>query len=1069
MSDKKDKDKRAAAPKDAVNPVDSSKVNGDAPNHGETEPEASGNGGPVVTEENSGADRPDAGEAVDAGDGGGLEVNVRIVSVGTDEDTPETSVEETPRASKYEKVFGDRSDRHKLTGMYRDWFLDYASYVILERAVPHLEDGLKPVHRRILHSMKRLDDGRYNKVANIIGHTMQFHPHGDASIGDALVQLGQKDLLIDMQGNWGNILTGDEAAAPRYIEARLSKFALDVVFNNKTTEWMLSYDGRNQEPVTLPVKFPLLLAQGVEGIAVGLASKILPHNFNELIDVCIAHLTGKEFTLYPDFQTGGMMDVSRYNDGLRGGAVKIRARISKVDRKTLAITEIPFGTTTESIKESIIKANDRGKIKIKRVDDNTADKVEILIHVSNDESSDKTIDALYAFTDCEVSVSPNSCVIQDEKPHFLGVSEILRRSAEHTKYLLGRELEIRLDELNEQWHMASLERIFIENKIYQEIEGCKSREEAYAAVDKGLEPFKKRLRREITLDDIVKLTELRFIRISRYDTARADEQIKGIEDETAQVKHDIAHLTDYAVAYYRNIKKKYGKGRDRRTELREFDSIEAAKVVVANAKLYVDRVEGFFGIGNAMKKDEYVCDCSDMDDVIVITKEGKYIITKVSDKAFFAKNIYYIGVFKRNDERTIYNVLYRDGRNGPIMMKRCAIKSITRDKEYDMTKGTPKSEILYMSVNPNGEAEVLKVYFRPRPRLKKCIVDLDFSNLAIKGRQSQGNLFSRYGIQKIVLKEAGTSTLGGQDIWYDEQVRRLNTDGHGELLGEFSGSDRIIVITASGKYYTTGYDLQHHFPDDTLHVEKYDAGRIYSVAYYDAGQKYYYLKRFTAPPTDRMQEFVDEETPGTRMVAISKDFAPVLEIVFGGRHAGRPAEQVDVETFIGVKSSKAKGKRLTTFDIAKLRFVEPRLKDDPDAPVPAGPQDADGADTPGTEAAVTDDPEANAALPQDGVALSGEQEPGESGGVTVRSEGPEAATNTNETTPAAATKPTRTAAGKATGKTAGSPAAGTRPDGQAETAKPETANVRVDDGIEFVIERPSGEEELPESPQLDLF
>ncbi len=704
------------------------------------------------------------------------------------------------------------------------------------------------------------------------------------------------------------------------------------MFNNKTTEWMLSYDGRNQEPVTLPVKFPLLLAQGVEGIAVGLASKILPHNFNELIDACVAHLWGKEFVLYPDFQTGGMADVTRYNDGLRGGAVKVRARISKVDRKTLAITEIPYGTTTESIKESIIKANDKGKIRIKKVDDNTAEKVEILVHVANEESSDKTIDALYAFTDCEVSISPNACVICDEKPHFLGVSEILRRSAEHTKYLLGRELQIRLDELDEQWHMASLERIFIENKMYQAIEGSKSREEAYEAVEVRLEPFRNKLRREITREDVVKLTELKFIRIS---PAKADEQIKGIEEESAQVKHDLEHLTDYAVAYYKGIKQKYGKGRERRTELREFDSIEAVKVVVANSKLYVNREEGFFGIGNAMKKDEYVCDCSDMDDVIVITKDGRYVVTKVSDKAFFARNIHYIGVFKRNDERTIYNVLYRDGRGGPIMMKRCAIKGITRDKDYDLTKGTPGSDILYMSVNPNGEAEVLKVYFRPRPRLKKLIVDLDFSELAIKGRQSQGNLFSRYGIQKIVLKEAGTSTLGGQNIWYDDQVRRLNTDGHGQLLGEFKGPDRIIVITARGQYYTAGYDLGHHFPDDTVRVEKYDPARVYSVAYYDAAQKYYYVKRFSAVESEKMQTFVDEENPSNRMVALSTDFAPVLRVAFGGAYATRPAEMVDVETFIGVKSHKAKGKRITTYEVKELQFDTPRLKDDPSQGVPA--------------------------------------------------------------------------------------------------------------------------------------
>ncbi|WP_303413255.1 DNA gyrase/topoisomerase IV subunit A, partial [uncultured Alistipes sp.] len=631
------------------------------------------------------------------------------------------------RSGKYDRLTQEEGGVRKLTGMYKNWFLDYASYVILERAVPHVEDGLKPVQRRILHAMKTVDDGRYNKVANIVGQTMQYHPHGDASIKDALVQLGQKELLIDCQGNWGNILTGDEAAAGRYIEARLSKFALDVVFNKKTTEWMRSYDGRNEEPVTLPIKFPLLLAQGSDGIAVGLASKILPHNFNELIDACIAHLEGRDFELYPDFPTGGTADVSRYNDGLRGGAVKVRARISKIDKRTLAITEIPYTTTTESIKESIIKANEKGKIKIRKVDDNTADKVEIVIQVAPDESSDKTIDALYAFTDCEVSISPNACVIWEEKPHFLGVREILRRSADHTKWLLGRELEIRLGELNEAWHAASLERIFIENKLYQLIEGCKTREAAYAAVDKGLAPFKKLLRREVTIDDVQRLTELRFIRISRYDTEKADNEIKQIEEQIAQTKHDIEHLTAYAVAYYRRIREKYGAGHERRTELREFDSIEATKVAVTNAKLYVDRAEGFFGIGKSMKDAEFVCDCSDIDDVIVFTKDGRYVITKVSDKAFFDKGIYYIGVFKRNDERTIYNVLYRDGRNGPILMKRCAIKSVTRDKEYDMTKGTPRSEILYMSVNPNGEAEVLKVYFKPRPRLKKVIVDLDFS------------------------------------------------------------------------------------------------------------------------------------------------------------------------------------------------------------------------------------------------------------------------------------------------------------------------------------------------------
>ena len=837
------------------------------------------------------------------------------------------------RSGKYDRLTQEEGGVRKLTGMYKNWFLDYASYVILERAVPHVEDGLKPVQRRILHAMKTVDDGRYNKVANIVGQTMQYHPHGDASIKDALVQLGQKELLIDCQGNWGNILTGDEAAAGRYIEARLSKFALDVVFNKKTTEWMRSYDGRNEEPVTLPIKFPLLLAQGSDGIAVGLASKILPHNFNELIDACIAHLEGRDFELYPDFPTGGMADVSRYNDGLRGGAVKVRARISKIDKRTLAITEIPYTTTTESIKESIIKANEKGKIKIRKVDDNTADKVEIVIQVAPDESSDKTIDALYAFTDCEVSISPNACVIWEEKPHFLGVREILRRSADHTKWLLGRELEIRLGELNEAWHAASLERIFIENKLYQLIEGCKTREAAYAAVDKGLAPFKKLLRREVTIDDVQRLTELRFIRISRYDTEKADNEIKQIEEQIAQTKHDIEHLTAYAVAYYRRIREKYGAGHERRTELREFDSIEATKVAVTNAKLYVDRAEGFFGIGKSMKDAEFVCDCSDIDDVIVFTKDGRYVITKVSDKAFFDKGIYYIGVFKRNDERTIYNVLYRDGRNGPILMKRCAIKSVTRDKEYDMTKGTPRSEILYMSVNPNGEAEVLKVYFKPRPRLKKVIVDLDFSTLAIKGRQSQGNLFSRYGIHKIVLKERGVSTLGGQSVWFDEDVRRLNADGRGKLLGEFKGDDKLIVWTSRNQYYITGYDLAQHFPDETVRVDRFEAGCVYSVCYFDRAQGYYYMKRFTAEATDKLQFFLDEEGQSDFVCVTDRAGAkhgPRLEITYKGAHASRPADEIDVDEFVGVKSHRAKGKRLTTFEVASLRFIEPALPPQPE-------------------------------------------------------------------------------------------------------------------------------------------
>ena len=832
-------------------------------------------------------------------------------------------------SGKFNRLFGDDGSVRKLTGMYKNWFLDYASYVILERAVPHVEDGLKPVQRRILHAMKCCDDGRYNKVANIVGQAMQYHPHGDASIKDALVQLGQKDLLIDCQGNWGNILTGDEAAAARYIEARLSKFALDVVFNKKTTEWMRSYDGRNEEPVTLPIKFPLLLAQGTEGIAVGLASKILPHNFNELISACIAHLKGEDFQLLPDFPTGGLMDASRYNDGLRGGAVKVRARISKVDKRTLVITEIPFSTTSESIKESIIKANEKGKIKIKKVDDLTADKVEIVIHVANDESSDKTIDALYAFTSCEVSISPNSCVIIDEKPCFMGVKEILRRSADHTRSLLGLELQIKLGELNEAWHAASLERIFIENKLYQLIEGCRTREAAYEAVDKGLEPFKKKLRREVTMEDVQRLTELKFIRISRYDTDKADNEIKKIEEDIKATKHDLDHLTDYAIAYYERIRDKYGKGRDRRTEIREFDAIEATKVAVTNAKLYVDRTEGFFGIGKSMKDAEFVCDCSDIDDVIVILKDGRYVITKVSDKAFFDKNIYYIGVFKRNDERTIYNVLYRDGRGGAIMMKRCAIKSITRDKEYDLTKGTPKSEILYMSVNPNGEAEVLKIYFRPRPRLKKVISELDFSTVAIKGRQSQGNLFSRYGIHKIVMKEKGTSTLGGQNIWFDEDVRRLNTDGRGELIGEFKGDDKLVVWTSKYRYYITGFGVDQHFPDETVRVERYVPGRIYSLCYFDKEQNYFYMKRFQLEASEKMLSFLEDEAT-MEFVAITSAEGATLKVEYTGAHATRPADEIDVDSFIGVKSHRAKGKRITTYQVASLTFIEPEPAPEPE-------------------------------------------------------------------------------------------------------------------------------------------
>ena len=842
-----------------------------------------------------------------------------VVVPDAEEDTED--VADSPKG-KYGALTSAEDGVRRLSGMYKNWFLDYASYVILERAVPHLADGLKPVQRRILHAMKCVEDGRYNKVANVVGQAMQYHPHGDASIKDALVQLGQKGLLIDMQGNWGNILTGDEAAAGRYIEARLSKFALDVVFNKKTTEWMLAYDGRKEEPVTLPIKFPLLLAQGADGIAVGLASKILPHNFVELINASIAYLRGEEFMLVPDFQTGGIMDASNYNDGLRGGSVRVRARISKIDKRTLAITEIPYGATSESIKESIIKANDKGKIKIKKVDDNTAEKVEIVIQVAADESSDKTIDALYAFTDCEVSISPNACVIVDNKPVFMGVSDILRHSTEHTKALLGKELEIKLHELNEAWHAASLERIFIENKLYQLIEGCRTREAAYEAVDKGLEPFKAKLRREVTLEDVQRLTELKFIRISRYDSDKADNEIKQIEKDIKQTQYDLDHLTDYAVAYFERIKSKYSEGKERRTEIREFDTIEAWKVASSNAKLYVDRAEGFFGFGKSMKDSEFVCDCSNLDDVIIILKDGRYKITKISEKAFFDKGIYYIGIYKRNDERTIYNMLYRDGRGGAIMMKRCAIKSVTRDKEYDLTKGTAKSELLYLSVNPNGEAEILKIYLRPRARLKKCIIDLDLSTLAIKGRQSVGNLVTRYPINKIVLKERCASTLGGQNIWYDEDVRRLNTDGRGMLLGEFKGEDKLVVWTAKNQYYITNFDVQQHFPDDTIRVERYISSRVYAVCYYDGEQNYYYMKRFQLEEGDKTQFFLEEGAP-MRFESMTYRKGAQLEITFGGQHEQRPTEMVDVDEFIAIKSHRAKGKRLTTYEVATLRFIEP--------------------------------------------------------------------------------------------------------------------------------------------------
>jgi topoisomerase IV subunit A len=810
-----------------------------------------------------------------------------------------------------------------LSGMYKDWFLDYASYVILERAVPHLHDGLKPVHRRILHAMKRLDDGRFNKVANIIGYTMQYHPHGDASIGDALVQLGQKDLLVETQGNWGNLLTGDGAAASRYIEARLSSFALEVVFNPKTTKWKLSYDGRNKEPVTLPVKFPLLLAQGVEGIAVGLASKVLPHNFNELMDASVAYLQGRDFVLMPDFPGGGLADCSRYNDGLRGGSVRVRARITKLDKKTLVINDIPFGKTTGSVIDSILKANEKGKIKIRKIDDNTADMVEVLVHLAPGISPDKTIDALYAFTDCEVPVSPNSCVIEDDKPRFVGVKEMLKISTDHTVRLLRTELEIRLGELNEDWHMSSLEKIFIENRIYISIEECETWESVLETIDSELEPYKKLLLREVTRDDIVRLTEIRIKRISKYDSKKADEHIKNIEDEITEVKNHLDNLTTFAINYFRQIKKKYGKGRERRTEIRSFDTIEATKVVVANEKLYVNRQEGF--AGTALRKDEYVCDCSDIDDIIVLRQDGTYLVTRVADKLFVGKNIVHIAVFRKNDKRTIYNIVYRDGLNGSYMMKRSAIKGVTRDREYNITRGAKNSKIIYFSANPNGEAEVVKVYLKPKPRLKNLVFELDFGELAIKGKNSIGNILTRHAVHKIVLKERGESTLGGARIWFDEDINRLNTDGRGRFLGEFNTDDRILVVTRSGMFRLSGFDVSTHFEEDLLLVEKYRYNKVFSAVYYDGEKQYYYVKRFTFEPVEKLTGFIGDHEE-SRLVRLTEVDYPRLELKFGGKNKDRNIEIIEVADFIGVKSFRARGKRLTNYEVSLVNELEPLVR-----------------------------------------------------------------------------------------------------------------------------------------------
>ena len=817
----------------------------------------------------------------------------------------------------------DQSIKHQLSGMYQNWFLDYASYVILERAVPHINDGLKPVQRRILHSMKRMDDGRYNKVANIVGHTMQFHPHGDASIGDALVQLGQKDLLVDCQGNWGNILTGDGAAAPRYIEARLSKFGLEVVFNPKTTEWKLSYDGRNKEPVTLPVKFPLLLAQGVEGIAVGLSSKILPHNFNELCDAAVEYLHQREFRLYPDFQTGGSIDVSRYNDGERGGVVKVRAKINKIDNKTLAITEIPYGKTTTSVIESILKAVDKGKIKVRKVDDNTSAQVEILIHLAPGVSSDKTIDALYAFTDCEVSISPNCCVIDESKPHFLRVSDVLRKSVDNTLDLLRLELEIHKSELQEGLHFASLEKIFIEERIYKdkEFEQAKDMDAACAHIDDRLTPFYPKFIREVTKEDILKLMEIKMGRILKFNSDKAEDFIARTKEEIETINNHLANIVEYTTNWFKMLKEKYGKGFPRRTELRNFDTIEAAKVVEANEKLYINRDEGF--IGTALKKDEFIANCSDLDDVIIFYRDGRYLITPVAEKKFIGKNILYINIFKKNDKRTIYNAVYRDGKEGIHYMKRFAVTSVTRDREYDLTQGTPGSRVVYFTANPNGEAEVIKVTLKPNPRIRKITFEKDFSEIAIKGRQAMGVILSKYDVHKIALKQKGGSTLGGRKVWFDRDVLRLNYDGRGEYLGEFQSEDSILVILNNGEFYTTNFDLSNHYEDNVQIVEKYDPNKVWSAVLYDADQQNYpYLKRFCFEAGSRKQNYLGDNKE-SKLIILTDEYYPRLEVIFGGHDSFREKLIIDADEFIAVKGFKAKGKRISTFNIEAINELEP--------------------------------------------------------------------------------------------------------------------------------------------------
>ena len=824
----------------------------------------------------------------------------------------------------------DAAAVHHLSGMYQNWFLDYASYVILERAVPHIEDGLKPVQRRILHSMKRMDDGRYNKVANIVGHTMQFHPHGDASIGDALVQLGQKDLLVDCQGNWGNILTGDRAAAPRYIEARLSKFALDVVFNPKTTEWQLSYDGRNKEPITLPAKYPLLLAQGAEGIAVGLSSKILPHNYNEICDAAIAYLKGEPFTLYPDFPTGGSIDVSKYNDGQRGGLLKVRAKIEKLDNKTLVIRELPYSKTVNTLCESITKAIEKGKIKAKHVTDLTSAEVEIQVHLSPGVSSDKTIDALYAFTDCEINISPNCCVIEDNKPQFLTVSDVLRHSVDRTMGLLRKELEIRKHELLEQLHFCSLEKIFIEERIYKDkkFEQAPTMDAACEHIDDRLTPYYPQMIREVSKDDILKLMDIKMARILKFNSDKADELILRLKDEIADIDDKLAHMVRVTIKWFQYLKDKYGADHPRLTEIRNFDTIEATKVAEANEKLYINRQDGFIGTG--LKKDEFVCNCSDIDDIIIFYRDGKYKIIRVADKIFVGKNIIYLAVFKKNDSRTIYNVVYRDGRKGFYFIKRFNVTSVTRDREYDLTQGKEGSRVLYFTANPNGEAEVIKITFEPSVHKKKLFIDKDFSELLIKGKNAKGYLLTKYPVHRISLKSHGHSTLGGRKVWFDPDINRLNYDEHGQFLGEFHDDDQILVILKNGEFYLTNFDVSNHYENNILRIEKYQPDKVWTVVLYDADQQGYpYLKRFVVEASKRKQNFLGENA-NSQLLILTDTVYPLIKVVFGGNDAYREPIEIDAEQFIAVKGFKAKGKRISTWTIGSIEELEPQRFPEPE-------------------------------------------------------------------------------------------------------------------------------------------